>query len=290
MKRVATVVMAVAALDAGVARAGRTCGSHSDGGSSVRDHRESSSSSNETSWSDTSTRRGVAVDTTSCIDDTDVVGYRRCTKFGTWARNLRLPRLFVELGTSVRQFDSMLPGKTGHVSHDGASFAFRTVMAPNEAAQDVAVTSSLRVGFGLPRGLYAGGELELGGLVAPAAANAEMMTGAGGPSIDQGRGLVVGGFAVAGIRGDMRRGSLAIEGAAGGRAVSYRFASAYYDCAESAAITASRGVVEARARGELFLNPWITAGATMGSNVLARGEWMGGVYLGFHSRAFAGRR
>ena len=34
----------------------------------------------------------------------------------------------------------------------------------------------------------------------------------------------------------------------------------------------------------------MTAGATIGSNMLARGDWMAGVYLGFHSRAFAGGR
>ena len=34
----------------------------------------------------------------------------------------------------------------------------------------------------------------------------------------------------------------------------------------------------------------LTAGVTVGSNVLDRGDWMAGVYLGAHSRAFAGTR
>lgn len=55
-------------------------------------------------------------------------------------------------------------------------------------------------------------------------------------------------------------------------------------------ISQTRGIVEARARGELWLNPWITAGAIMGASVVDQGDWMAGLYVGFHSRAFAGGR
>ena len=56
------------------------------------------------------------------------------------------------------------------------------------------------------------------------------------------------------------------------------------------AIVANRSVVEARARAELWVSPWLTAGVSVGSNVLEKNDWMAGLYFGIHSRAFAGTR
>jgi hypothetical protein len=72
--------------------------------------------------------------------------------------------------------------------------------------------------------------------------------------------------------------------------VHYTFESSYHLSETSTTLVYNDGVVEARARGELWLSPWITAGATVGASVLDRGDWMAGVYLGVHSRAFAGSR
>lgn len=283
------------------ARAGSRCGSSADGGSSVRDHRssdaESSSSSssestsNESTWMHVASSSG-ATDTPACVDDTDVVGYRRCRKFGTWSRNMRLPRVFLELGSNVRSFGSGIGTRTAQVSHGSEQFAFRTVMVPAEAAQDTAVTTAFRVGAGLGRGFYAGTELELGGLVSPAAATAEMMTSGtfGTPTVDQQRGLVLGALGVAGFRTHMRGVSLAVEGAGGVRSTRYQYQSAYHNCIETITFVDTRAVVEARARAELWLAPWVTAGATIGGSVMSRGDWMAGAYLGLHSRAFAGGR
>ena len=41
-----------------------------------------------------------------CVDDTDVVAFRKCSKFGASAKNMRLPRIYFELGSNVRQFGS----------------------------------------------------------------------------------------------------------------------------------------------------------------------------------------
>jgi hypothetical protein len=95
---------------------------------------------------------------------------------------------------------------------------------------------------------------------------------------------------IGGFRAIGKRGSIAIEGAGGLRSVRYEFASSYHNCETQATIVANRGVVEARARAELWLSPWITAGATLGTNVLERDDWMAGLYLGVHSRAFADGR
>jgi hypothetical protein len=35
---------------------------------------------------------------------------------------------------------------------------------------------------------------------------------------------------------------------------------------------------------------WFTFGAAVGANVLERGDWLAGLYLGLHSRAYGGTR
>jgi hypothetical protein len=87
-----------------------------------------------------------------------------------------------------------------------------------------------------------------------------------------------------------KRGSLALEGGGGMRSVSYTFNSSYHNCATSTTISQTRPVAEARVRGELWLNPWIAAGAVFGANALAQNDWQAGVFFGFHTRAFAGGR
>jgi hypothetical protein len=255
-------------------------GSSSGGGSSSSDYSSSSSDS------------ATYTQSTGCIDDTDVHGFRRCTKFGAWATNMRIPKLFVEVGSAVRQFDSGLATQSGAIAHGAESFSYRVVMPTSEPARDVAMVSTLRLGFGVPRGFYSGLEFELGGLVAPASASAEMTTTGtfGSPEVRQSGGLVLGFTGIGGYRASGQRGSIAIEGAGGVRSVRYHFDSYYHNCESTTTIAATRGVVEARARGELWLSPWITAGATLGANVLDRQDWMAGVFVGFHSRAFAGTR
>jgi hypothetical protein len=290
---------AVLLVDPTAVHAGRNCGG--GGGHSGGDGRGESSSntavnvSNGTSWSyvPTSDSSGVAAETTAtCSDDTDVVGYRKCTKFGGWGMSTRLPRVFLELGSNMRQFANSIGTREGTVHHGAESFTYKMVM-PAGAPPDSAITSAIRVGVGLPHGLYAGVEGELGGIVQPAAANAEMSTSAGtfgSPNIDTKTSMVVGAYAIAGIRGGTRRGSVALEGAGGVRAVNYRFNSSYHHCEEITTINVVRGVVEARARAEVWLLPWITAGATLGANVTALDDWMAGLYLGVHNRTFGGRR
>ena len=82
---------------------------------------------------------------------------------------------------------------------------------------------------------------------------------------------------------------MSVEGAGGVRSVRYSTTSTYHDCVDTTVVNVVQGVIEARARAELWLNPWLTLGAQAGANVMARGDWMTGVYLGAHTRAFAGR-
>src|SRR5690606_25462117 len=114
---------------------------------------------------------GDSSSTPACVDDTDVVGYRKCKRFGAWAAPTRLPHLFIELGSAMRRAPSQLGGQAGDAAHDGESFAFRTVARPEgeAAGHDLAMGLSVRLGVGLSKLLYSAVELEIGGLVAPAA-------------------------------------------------------------------------------------------------------------------------
>ena len=291
------VLAALLLADPTPVHAGSSCGGggsggSSSGGSSSGGSSSGSSSSGGSDYSSSSSDYGSSTQSTGCIDDTDVHGFRRCTKFGAWARSARFPKFFLELGSAVRQFDSGLDTQSGAIAHGAESFSYRVVMPASEPARDVAMVSTLRLGFGVPRSFYSGVEFELGGLVAPASASAEMTTTGtfGSPEVRQSGGLVLGFAGIGGFRASGQRGSISLEGAAGLRSVRYHFDSSYHNCESTTTIAETRSVVEARARGELWLSPWITAGATLGANVLDRQDWMAGVFVGFHSRAFAGTR
>jgi hypothetical protein len=278
-----TPVHAGSSCGGGSSSGGSSSGGSSSGGSSGGDSSSSSSSSDSGSSS-----------SSACVDDTDVHGFRSCTKFGMWASNMRVPRIFVELGSTVRQFNSGLDDQTGAIAHGDEQFSYRVVMPTStDAVRDVAMMSTMRIGFGIPRGFYSGIEFELGGLVSPAAASTEMTTTPGtfgNPDVRQSGGLVLGFTGVGGFRASGSRGSIAVEGAGGLRTVRYNFDSTYHHCETRTTIVANQSVVEARARAELWLSPWVTAGATIGANVLERNDWMAGLFVGFHSRAFAGGR
>jgi hypothetical protein len=234
----------------------------------------------------------VASPVQRCEDTSDVVGYRECTKFGTWAMNTRIPRITIEGGVLVRQFASRLDGQTGTFSHGIESFTYRAIASAPRRVLDTAVLSTLRASLALPHGLYTAAEVDLGGIAAPGRAATEMMSSGvfGDPQLRQDGGFVVDSLASVGLRGSGRAGALAVELSGGVRAVSYGFHSTYHDCVAGSSVVTFGPIAEARVRGELWLSPWLTAGVTVGTSVLESRTWMGGLYLGVHTRAFGGSR
>jgi len=188
----------------------------------------------------------------------------------------------------------LLGSQTGSVLHGAESFAYRVIQPAGSAAHplDTAVLSTIRASVVLPRGLYSGLEVDLGGLAQTGHAATEMMsTGSfGSPQLAQDRGFVFDSLGVVGVHGATGFGGLGVELAGGVRTVSYRFQSNYHDCEQSTSVRALGAVAEARARGELWLGPWLTAGVTVGASLLERNAWMGGVFVGVHSRAYGGDR
>lgn len=233
---------------------------------------------------------GAWHDTPDCEDTSDVVGLRHCSRFAAWS--LRFPHIIIEAGALVRRFPSLLDHQTGSVSHGVESFAYRVVQPGGGRSLDTAVVSQMRASIAVTHALYGGLEVDLGGVTQPARASTEMMTtGAfGSPDLQQDQGLLVDGLGVVGVHGALGFGGIGVELAGGVRAVSYSFHSSYHDCQQATSVSALAAVGEARARGELWISPWLTAGAMVGTSVLERHAWMGGVYLGVHSRAFGGER
>jgi hypothetical protein len=230
----------------------------------------------------------------ACTDTSDVVGYRHCTPYAAWAVNPHRPPFFVEGGVIVRRFDSLLDGQTGSVTHGAETFTYRVAsagssMPAHRSNLDTAVLSTVRVGAGLPYGIFTAIEIDLGGVTHAGAVDTEMMnTGAlGTPELSQHGGLIADSLAIVGVRVGNHIGRIGVEMAGGLRTVDYGFASRYVACEQGTSVAAFGALAEARVRGELWLGPWLTAGAEVGASVLEQHEWMGALFIGVHTRAYA---
>lgn len=289
---------AVALVRAEAALAGKSCGGgDSDGGSSGGGDSGGDDSGGGFDFGSSSDDGGSSSSSSStpgCVAADEIHGYRKCSSFGTWSTSTRRPLILIELGTAMRTFRSPLGAATGHLEHDGESFSYRVVgepAGPAAPASESAVVSTIRVGFGLSRGLYVAGDVELGGITRTAGRAEMTSTGMfGAPSITPSGSPTLGALGVAGFRGALGPGALGVEMAGGVRSIHYGYESRYLSCVTTTSHTASTSVLEARARASLWLSPFVSVGATAGASVLERGAWMAGVHVGFASRAFGDLR
>ncbi|MBV8760293.1 MAG: hypothetical protein JO257_23580 [Deltaproteobacteria bacterium] len=273
----------------GTALAGHSGGSSCSHGSGGGGHSGGGGGGYSSSNSSSSSSSSSEPASHGCEETTDIEGYRECMRFGMWANNMVLPLVFIETGSAFRRFQT-LAGGTSTVTHGDESFAFR-VVGPR-AHIDSAVTWTARFGVGLPHGLYVALEGEAGGIVSPIATGASMETTGtfGSPDLAAQKAMVIGGSAVAGVWTNGEVGALGVEAVGGVRNVMTSFDSTYYDCEQSASVSETRGVLEVRARGEVWVNPWVSIGATVGSSVIEHDDWMAGIYVGMRSRAYGGLR
>lgn len=273
MKRVILALSVLAAPRAYASSCGGGGGSSSSGGGGGGGGGSSSSDSGSTT-------------ATGCLESTDVEGYRECHTFGEWAQSMVLPHMFVEMGMGMRRFATLARGD-GTVTHGDETFAYRVAMPAGSEHSDTAIVWTGRFGLVTRRGLYAGIEGEIGAL-SPAASTPQMEdSGAfGSPTLAQRGGLMIGAYGIAGMRVPLSHGAVAVEAAGGVRDVQYAWHSTYHDCEQTTTVGAASGVLEARVRGELWINPWFTAGVSAGASVLERGDYTAGLYLGMHTRSF----
>lgn len=277
---ITALALALALFTRAEAAEASSCGS--GGGDSGGSSDSGSSDSGDSGGSDS---------TPSCVDSTDVHGYRECTRFGRWAASPRT--LIFEAGLTTREFSNLVDVHTGSVTHEDESFNYRLV-GPSEsgATRDRALVSTLRIGGHLSRHLYAAADLELGGLVTRAPSSVEMTSSGqrGSPRIASGAAVMANVLGVLGARGQIGAGVLGAEVAGGFQSVTYTFESQYGACIQNEAITVGAPVLEARVRAQLWLSPFVTAGAHVGSSMIDRGAWSAGVHLGVVTRAFGGGR
>ena len=285
-------VIAALAVSAGIGGGSPARADRHGGGVTVTDTPRKETSSGDASSGDASsgdTSSGSAA--SGCNDATDIVGYRQCYRFGVWAMKSWIPPLIFELGTTVRRAPSALGEAHGEVTHQGETFRFRAIGSPagEASARETTVLSTLRVGFGLARGLYLAGELELGGVAQPAARVEITPTDAPlAPTIQPTSSLTVGGLAVAGFHGALGGGTVGVELAGGVRSISYAYESHLLASTAHASLSATSPVLEPRVRAQGWLSPFVSVGAFAGASVLERGAWMAGVQLGFSSQPFGG--
>lgn len=189
-----------------------------------------------------------------CVDDTDVVGFRSCPAFGAWGDDLLAPNVFLELGVDQRHFRAALP-----------SAVARSTSPVTSARDGSAYTLDERIGVGLPLGLYLALDVELGNLES-----------ADSPRTPDPQ-TVFGAFAAAGMQQHLGPIALGAELAAGELSYSY----------SSDTDLHSEAALEARGRAGLWLSPWCTLGAVVGTSLITHGEWMAGITLGIHSHSYA---
>jgi hypothetical protein len=157
------------------------------------------------------------------------------------------PQVLVDVGANVRQF-----------AGDGASATARTTMP--ESPRNSAGLFDIHIAVDTSHAFYVALDNELGGL-----------DGEPGTEVIESAGAV-------GVRVPFGAGAIASELAGGARVFVYD---------SPTVMPRSDGgfvaVLELRVRGELAVTPWLNAGAAVGTSLVDRGDWIGGLFLGLHN-------
>lgn len=207
-----------------------------------------------------------------CNETDPVMGYQRCSRFGSWGSLARMPALTLEAGVLFHRFR-----ETDLVDPSEGPVAAR-VLSPtpsNLTASGVQFRLSLSP-FGP---LYVAAESDWG-LV-----SATEIRDASGAAYEPGVGAYFAARGVLGVRSRATSSTTAgVEVAGGWRMVTWGTPTA-----STGTIGAAGPDVQLRARGEYWMSPWLTLNAAVGTSVLARGDWMATLSLAIHSRAFDAR-
>ena len=195
-----------------------------------------------------------------CVEsESEVVGYRKCERYGSWGSNLLDPDMFVQVGMNMRHFAGTAPMSSA-----------RTIGSPEKPATggDDALMFDERIGYPLSQAFYLAFDFELGNF-----ANSESKQ-------TNDRDFVLDGLLSFGMRGGLGPFSLGAEVAGGVMQSSF----------PKQPSEQTDAIFEARGRAELWLAPWFTVGGAIGASLIDRGDWMAGLYLGVHTWAYAGDR
>jgi hypothetical protein len=191
----------------------------------------------------------------------DVADVEVPPRFGEWGEALEAPYMTVTLGAHMR----VLP-RTG--SRD-PGVAARTISQPETTTgSQRSYTFAQRAVVAVANPLFLGVEAEIG------------LGGLESGVVE--RSVAAGGLVLVGFHAGFGPIAADVELGGGGR---------FLETANPThGLLGGEGVVEVRVRAEIWLTPWFTAGGVLGSSVIAKGDWMAGLYLGFHTWSFGGRR
>lgn len=203
--------------------------------------------------------RGTRADPSEedCLASEGVVGRRECPPYGMWGLGLEDPYMAVSFGVNMR----VLPREpvAAPVLARGAS----PTPGASSSGSDTSYSLFEQVTVAHSQHLYGGLELEVSPTLPPAGAVGARTFGAGSSLL-------------LGLQGGSQTVKLAAELAGGVRII------------DSADDEGLEPVLEARARGDLWLTPWATVGVVVGTSLLDRREWMTGIFLAAHTYAFGG--
>jgi hypothetical protein len=192
------------------------------------------------------------------VEATDVVGYRECPAYGMWGSNLRDTYVFLDVGVTMRHFASRGSSDTTARS--------TSPIGTSEGGDDAYLFDE-RIGFVLTHNLYTAVDFELGDITDSR------------PTRSDAHAIVVDGLVSVGLRGGL--GPFVLQGELAGGAMA---------ASSTTRDLPTEAMFEARGRADLWLSPWVTVGAALGASLIRQGDWMAGLYLGFHTWSFGGDR
>ena len=195
-----------------------------------------------------------------CLEQSEFVGHRDCSRFGLWGAAREGPYVFAAVGFSVRR----LPRPSARANAQTTNpVSARMLEPPPEGGADSSVGYVERLSVALWRPIFVGLEAEIG-----------FSDTAG--SDPNARSVFTAGVGIVGLRIGTGPFVIGAELAGGGRVI------------ESDLGTQLTGepVLEARVLADLWLSPWLTIGGALGTSLLDRGDRMCGLYIGIHSYSF----
>jgi hypothetical protein len=217
----------------------------------------------------------------ACREVSDIVGLRRCSRFGSWDTG-HGPSMSFEVGLIAQGLDLSGVSGTATASHLGANHEF-AVGRGFVPARATAFGAALRLNAFFTSNVYAGVDL---GLAGGAAAGATTQFGPLSETPESAFRLGFG--AVLGVA--TRLGPITLRGEVLGgiNVTSVSFASHYLSCDDHGAVVVTSARVEPRVALEAAVGPWASVGVMGGATALDTGEWSGMLYTRWTTRAYYG--
>ncbi len=204
-------------------------------------------------------------DAKGCTERSDVIGYHHCTWYGTWSREVPVPRFWMELGYFRHSYTSE-PFTLG---------AQAMTIAPERLATTAGGVEE-RFLYGLDHLFYTGLELQPGWI-----AHVPRTPGIAPNTLDY-----FGMHAVVGAHVELVRLALSAELAGGFRYEDFAYCKSKSSCPYDASQT--RGEVEARLRLDAFVLPQLSLGTSLGKSLIDSNDTTWTVTATIHMRAIDG--